>query len=205
MRHWMLVASAVFGTLLLAGCHTSVAPGSAYNGTTTNTPQTVASSRTTASPAASSGTASPSSGSSAGTRSAVLTVRKTRLGYVLANANGFTIYWFARDHRGSARPACAGNCLMTWSPVTGTPVAATGVTLGGVLGTITRPNGLVQATYNGYPLYTFGSDSAPGQLSGNGAAGAWHVIKEKAPARSTTSGRSTTGGSSNSTGGGYGY
>jgi predicted lipoprotein with Yx(FWY)xxD motif len=66
--------------------------------------------------------------------------------------------------------------------VTGHPVAAKGVTLDAVLGTITRPDGVVQATYDGYPLYTFGSDSAPGQVRGNGAAGTWHVIPEKAAA-----------------------
>jgi predicted lipoprotein with Yx(FWY)xxD motif len=205
MRYRMLTASAVFGTLLLAvaGCNSSAAPGAAYNGTTasttTNAPQSMASSAT----------ASSSSGSSAGTRSAVLTVRKTRLGYVLANANGFTIYWFSKDHKGSARPSCTGNCLTAWPPVTGTPTAAKGVTLNGVLGTITRPDGLVQATYNGYPLYIFASDSAPGQTTGAGAAGVWHVIREKKPARSTASGSSTASAKStasgSSTSGGYGY
>ena len=44
----------------------------------------------------------------------------------------------------------------------------------------------MQATYNGYPLYTFSSDGAPGMTNGSG--GAWHVIKEKAPAASSASG-----------------
>ena len=53
---------------------------------------------------------------------------------------------------------------------------------------------LVQATYNGYPLYTFDSDNAPGQAHGNGAGGAWHVIPEKAPG-SSAPGSSAAGGS----------
>jgi len=57
-----------------------------------------------------------------------------------------------------------------------------------VLGTITRSGGMVQATYDGYPLYTFGSDSAPGQAHGNDAAGVWHVIPEKGPASSAVGG-----------------
>ncbi len=65
--------------------------------------------------------------------------------------------------------------------MTGRPVAARGVTLDAKLGCITRVGGLIQATYNGYPLYTFGSDSAPGMTNGNGSAGAWHVIRERAP------------------------
>jgi len=38
----------------------------------------------------------------------------------------------------------------------------------GKVGTITRPDGSAQATYNGHPLYTYVSDSAPGQAKGNG-------------------------------------
>ena len=163
MRHRMLAVSGVLGILLLAGCRTSVVPGSAY---------------ASAAPSA----ASSSSGASASASPAALTVRKTRAGYVLANATGHTIYWFARDHRGSPRSACTGRCLLVWLPVTGHPVAAKGLTLDAVLGTITRPDGVVQATYDGYPLYTFASDSAPGQVRGNGAAGTWHVIPEKAAA-----------------------
>ena len=159
MHHRMLAVSGVLGVLLLAGCRTSVVPGSAY---------------ASAAPSA--------SGASASASPAVLTVRKTPAGYVLANAAGHTIYWFARDHRGSPRSACTGRCLLVWLPVTGHPVAGRGVTLDAVLGTITRPDGVVQATYDGYPLYTFASDSVPGQARGNGAAGAWHVIPEKSSA-----------------------
>jgi predicted lipoprotein with Yx(FWY)xxD motif len=46
----------------------------------------------------------------------------------------------------------------------------------------------MQATYNGHPLYTFGSDSAPGQTNGNGSAGSWHVIRVKAPAATSPPG-----------------
>ena len=170
MRHRILAASAVFATLLLAGCRTSTVPGSAYTAVPVSTPASVSSSG--AAPAV-----------QASTGGAMLTVHKTPLGYVLANAEGFTVYWFVRDHRGSPRSACTGRCLLAWFPVTGRPVAPRGVRLNAMLGTITRPGGLVQATYNGYPLYTFSADSAPGQTSGNGSAGLWHVIKEKASAR----------------------
>ena len=165
MHHRMLAVSGVLGVLLLAGCRTSVVPGSAY---------------ASAAPSA--------SGASASASPAVLTVRKTPAGYVLANATGHTIYWFARDHRGSPRSACTGRCLLVWLPVTGHPVAGRGVTLDAVLGTITRPDGVVQATYDGYPLYTFASDSAPGQARGNGAGGAWHVVPEEAPGSSAAGG-----------------
>jgi predicted lipoprotein with Yx(FWY)xxD motif len=166
MRYRVLAASAVFGTFLLTACGTATTPGSAYGGATT----TVMSSMSPAVPAS-------SMRSTAARSAAVLTVRKTPIGYVLANANGYTIYWFAKDPRGGSHPACAGRCLLAWFPVKGQPVAAKGVTLDGKLSRITRPGGVMQATYNGYPLYTFGSDSAPGMANGNGSAGVWHVIK----------------------------
>jgi len=180
MRHWMLAASAALGILLLAGCRTSTVPGSAYAG--------AGAAANARSSATSSAPVLPSSGASVSANSAVLTIRKTPAGYVLANASGYTIYWFARDHRGSSQSACTGSCLLAWPPVTGHPVAAKGVTLDAVLGTITRPDGMVQATYDGYPLYTFLSDSTPGQAHGNGSGGVWHVITEKAPASSAASG-----------------
>ena len=171
MRYRVLTASAVFGTFVLTACGASTTPGSAYHSAGTMA-------ITSAAPAAAtSAMSSPSAPSRA-----VLTVRKTPIGYVLANANGFTIYWFAKDPRGSSHPACAGKCLLAWFPVTGQPAAAKGVRLDAKLGCISRPGGVMQATYNGYPLYTFGSDSAPGMTNGNGNAGVWHVIKVKAPA-----------------------
>jgi predicted lipoprotein with Yx(FWY)xxD motif len=105
-----------------------------------------------------------------------LTVRKTSAGYVLATRTGQTIYWYATDVKGSGKSACTASCLTTWPAVTGSPMPATGVQLAGKLGTITRPGGVVQATYNGYPLYTYAQDMSPGQVNGNGVGGVWHVI-----------------------------
>ena len=107
---------------------------------------------------------------------ALLTVRKTGDGYVLATSTGRTIYWYSADTKGGGKSTCTGTCLTAWPAVAGAPVAAPGVQLAGELGTITRPGGVVQATYNGYPLYTYAQDMAPGETTGNGVAGAWHVI-----------------------------
>jgi len=106
----------------------------------------------------------------------LLTVRKTGAGYVLATSRGRTIYWYSGDIKGSGKSTCIGTCLAAWPAVTGAPVAAPGVRLAGQLGAITRPGGVVQATYNGYPLYTYAQDMAPGDTTGNGVTGAWHVI-----------------------------
>jgi predicted lipoprotein with Yx(FWY)xxD motif len=94
---------------------------------------------------------------------------------VLANARGFTLYWFVPDT--PARSACDGSCAAYWPPVTGRPAASLSVT--GRLGTIRRSSGQLQATYNGHPLYTYIGDSAPGQARGNNLnlnGGLWHEV-----------------------------
>ncbi|HEY7261615.1 MAG TPA: hypothetical protein VH589_09055 [Trebonia sp.] len=154
---------------------------------------------------------------------AMLIVRKSNIGYVLATRTGQTIYWYSHDSQGSGKSVCTGSCLASWPAVTGTPMAGAGVQLAGKLGTIKRAGGVVQATYNGYPLYTYAEDMSPGEASGNGADGVWHVISGAvlspspasaaaasqrdvspggaAPSQSATATPSSTGGG----GGGYGY
>jgi|SRR5271166_6802644 len=109
---------------------------------------------------------------------------------VLTNAGGFTLYWFAPDT--ATKSNCNGSCAQIWPPVKGPVTAGAGIT--GTLGTITRSDGTVQATYNGHPLYTYTADTAPGQASGNGinaSGGVWHEVTVSggpAPASSHSSG-----------------
>jgi predicted lipoprotein with Yx(FWY)xxD motif len=108
----------------------------------------------------------------AGTR---LLARRIGPATVLTDQWGLTVYWFGPDTADHSR--CAGRCALRWPPVTGPAAAGTGV--GGKLGTLTRPGGVVQATYDGHPLYTASVDTAPGQDRGNNldaAGGIWHAI-----------------------------
>jgi len=94
---------------------------------------------------------------------------------VLTNAKGLTLYWFAPDTPAASR--CTGDCVEYWPPVTGNPTAGPGVT--GKLGTITRPGGSLQVTYDGHPLYTYVGDS-PGQANGNKLdlnGGYWYEVR----------------------------
>jgi predicted lipoprotein with Yx(FWY)xxD motif len=138
-------------------------------------------------------------------KTTVLTIRKTKIGYVLANAEGYTLYWYSKDVKGGGSSACTGQCLSTWPAVIGKPAAVSGIKLNGILGTITRPGGTVQATYNGYPLYTYAGDSGPGDTEGNNVGGVWHVITGNvltSSVASGTGGSSSSGSSSSSSGSG---
>jgi predicted lipoprotein with Yx(FWY)xxD motif len=94
---------------------------------------------------------------------------------VLTNAEGRTLYWFAPDT--ATRSACYGTCAAYWPPVQGAATAGPGVT--GRLGTITRSDESVQATYDGHPLYTYIGDTAEGQANGNKLnlnGGLWYEV-----------------------------
>jgi predicted lipoprotein with Yx(FWY)xxD motif len=143
-------------------------------------------------------TAAPASAGASGSTLGMTTINGTA---VVTNAKGMTLYWFAPDT--STTSKCTGACATYWPPVTGPVTAGSGVT--GTLGTITRPDGTTQATYDGHPLYTYVGDTAPGQAKGNGknlSGGLWWemTVSGAKPATGTT-GTSTSSSSS----GGYGY
>jgi hypothetical protein len=78
----------------------------------------------------------------------------------------------------------------------------------GTLGVITAADGSAEVTYNGWPLHTFGSDTAPGQTGGNGVGGKWFAAMPGTTASATgatTSSSSTPTAKPTNTPGGYGY
>jgi predicted lipoprotein with Yx(FWY)xxD motif len=129
-------------------------------------------------PSATANSSSVLSGTIGGNAVALLKTLRTRTaGTVLGSGTGYTLYWFSRDTARSS--ACDTLCIAQWPPVTGVPRPLTGVTLPGRLGTITRPGGAVQASYDGHPLYTFAGDFDPGDVGGNGVVqfgGTWHAV-----------------------------
>jgi predicted lipoprotein with Yx(FWY)xxD motif len=95
---------------------------------------------------------------------------------VLTTASGLTLYWFAPDTTATSK--CTGSCTAYWPPVNGDPKAEPGIT--GKLGTIKRPGGGLQATYDGHPLYTYIGDSGRGQARGNNLdlnGGLWYEVR----------------------------
>jgi predicted lipoprotein with Yx(FWY)xxD motif len=127
------------------------------------------------------GPAQPSllSGSIGGNAVTYLKPVKTRaLGTVVTNGTGYTLYWFSTDTM--TYSTCEDTCVPQWPPVTGTPKLDPGTTLPGKLGTIYRPGGGLQATYDGHPLYTYAGDFDPGDVGGNGIVqfgGTWHAVR----------------------------
>jgi predicted lipoprotein with Yx(FWY)xxD motif len=95
---------------------------------------------------------------------------------VLADTEGYTLYWFASDTAGKSN--CDGACARSWPPVLAPVAASAGVP--GTLGTIRRSDGSLQVTYNGHPLYTAAVDRVPGLAKGNdvrASGGLWYEVR----------------------------
>jgi predicted lipoprotein with Yx(FWY)xxD motif len=105
-----------------------------------------------------------------------LMVASTDLGDVVVDANGMTVYMFDNDTQGGDTSACTGQCLEMWPPVIATSDAPTGEGVTGELGTIETPEGELQVTVNGWPVYLWVNDSAPGDVTGQAVGGIWWVL-----------------------------
>ena len=70
---------------------------------------------------------------------------------------------------------CNGQCAANWPPMPELTTVGDGLDED-LLGTTTRSDGKVQATYNGWPLYRFAADRAAGDTNGQGVNGIWYVV-----------------------------
>jgi predicted lipoprotein with Yx(FWY)xxD motif len=117
----------------------------------------------------------------AAARHAVTTVRvasNSKLGKILVDSRGRTLYVFSKDTR--TKSACSGACATPWPPLraNGKLRAGSGVKAS-KLGTIRRSDGKPQVTYNGHPLYGFVMDTKAGDTKGEGLTafgGHWFAI-----------------------------
>jgi len=124
---------------------------------------------TTTEPSAS---AAPSASAMATTGS-VHTATDAKLGKILVDANGRTLYVFDKDTAGTI--ACTDPCTGTWPPLTVTGAQASPSMSG--LGTVKRPDGSTQVTYKSRPLYRYSGDTKAGDTNGDGVGGLWHAAK----------------------------
>jgi predicted lipoprotein with Yx(FWY)xxD motif len=105
-------------------------------------------------------------------------IAKTKLGPILVDSKGITLYDFVKDK--GTTSVCYGACAALWPPLltTSKPVPGPGVKAS-LLGTTKRKDGKLEITYGGHPLYYFVTDRKPGQTTGQGVnqfGGPWWVL-----------------------------
>jgi predicted lipoprotein with Yx(FWY)xxD motif len=115
------------------------------------------------------------------THGARLHIANTRLGRILVDSRGITLYDFVKDKGKTS--VCYGACAALWPPLLthGKPVAGRGVR-SSLLGVTKRKDGKLEVTYGGHPLYYFVTDRKPGQTTGQGVnqfGGPWWVLSPK--------------------------
>lgn len=95
----------------------------------------------------------------------------------LVDSRGRSLYIYMNDEPNTSLSACIDDCAVEWPPLTvsGAPEAAEGVDPD-LIGTIDRPDGSAQATYNGWPLYYYNPDTIPGTTFGHRYNGLWFLI-----------------------------
>lgn len=152
---------------LLAGCgSSSKSTSSAASAPPASTPAP-----TSSAPATSSTTATSTV--------ALVTTKHNKLGTILAaGPKKLTVYLFQADT--SSKSTCTGACAKVWPPVTTSGHAqVAGQAMAADLGTSTRPDGTLQVTYKGHPLYHYSKDGDVSDAYGEGskAFGAdWYVL-----------------------------
>src|SRR3954471_9286727 len=149
------IAAAPLLVAALAGCGSS---GSAYG----NAPA-----------------ASTSPTAAAAAKGRALAVHSSRLGKILVDSKGRTLYAFGHDLKNKSR--CSGACASNWPPAltkAKQPKVGAGVSTA-KLRVIKRTGGARQLSYAGHPLYRYVGDGKPGDTNGQGLnffGGVWYVV-----------------------------
>jgi predicted lipoprotein with Yx(FWY)xxD motif len=118
------------------------------------------------------GSKSDSSGSSGAKSAVVSSAEKAKVGSVIVDAQGRTLYRFTAEAQGV--PVCTGDCVGTWPPA----LARSATGLPKHVATVKRPDGgQLQLTYDGHPLYRYAGDQSKSDANGEGVGGQWYVLK----------------------------
>jgi predicted lipoprotein with Yx(FWY)xxD motif len=155
------VLSLAAGALLLAACGTSGSSGTASTPAPSPTPAPVV-------------------------KTATAMVAGQSMTILVGASNGMTLYYYTPD-KGAGKVTCTGACLTAWPPLllSGADTKPTGdKSVTGTLGTIASPNGGMQVTYKGWPLYFWTKDTAPGDTTGQNFGGKGFVVPPDVPANS---------------------
>lgn len=102
--------------------------------------------------------------------------------FSVSRDTSFPVYTLSTDTRHQS--VCTGECALSWPPVltAGRPFVTSGLDQH-AFGTIVRPDGTHQVTYNGEPVYLFAGDAyintlpyGSARIDGDGAATPWGVF-----------------------------
>lgn len=98
-----------------------------------------------------------------------------KMGRIVTDGNGNTLYRFDKDGNKPAKSNCDGDCLAKWPAVLSEEIPKLEGIDASLVGTVIRSDGKQQVTLGGWPLYTFAADGGPGKWKGQAVGGTWFV------------------------------
>ncbi|MGW0551135.1 SCO0930 family lipoprotein [Streptomyces altiplanensis] len=96
-----------------------------------------------------------------------------KLGKVVTDSRGFTLYRFDKDTASPPKSNCDGDCAKAWPVVPAGDATAAPGTDASAIGEVARADGTKQLTIGGWPMYRFAKDTEPGDAKGQGVGGTW--------------------------------
>ena len=109
-------------------------------------------------------------------RTPSIALRPTKLGRIVVDAGGRTLYLFRADTKG--RSTCYGGCARVWPAalVSGAPLAGSGLVARKLTTAARKGTRLRQLVYNNHPLYRVDADTKPGDTEGQGVFNSWFAV-----------------------------
>lgn len=129
------------------------------------------------------------------------------LGEIVVDDEGFTLYRFEDDSANPPEATCFDDCADIWPPALAMDQFDFGQGLDPALfSEVERENRLPQVTLNGWALYRYAEDNAPGEVNGHGVGDVWYAVTpEGAIAGGGADNAGGAGGDSSGGGGDTGY
>jgi predicted lipoprotein with Yx(FWY)xxD motif len=165
-----LLAVLSVAAVVVAGCGGGDSTGSSYGGGKSSSGNQSSNNKNAASESGGrNGNSNSSDSKATGAEAGAVVVslgNVQKLGMVLVDSNGMTLYDFHKDKGGKS--SCYGACTAVWPPLLteGKPQVGNGASAS-MIGTVERKDGTMQVTYAGHPLYTYLGDKKPGEATGN--------------------------------------
>ena len=109
----------------------------------------------------------------------VSTAEDPELGTYLTDADGMTLYLFTNDEPGVSN--CYDQCAENWPPFSAEEPLTLPEGVPGELTLVERTDGTTMVAYNGWPLYYWVNDAAPGDTTGHEVGDVWYVVNPAEP------------------------
>lgn len=108
-----------------------------------------------------------------------------KLGTYFTDVSGRSLYYFTKDAKDLE--ACQGECIQHWPLFASEQLHIPATMNADDFSVLTRPDGVKQWTYKGWPLYYFAGDQAAGDTNGQGLGGVWYVVQPQTADRTAAS------------------